>query len=493
MGFLGKIAGFFRSSPTATTIYRTVRGRFDAAGNDPSNSSHWLDADSLDADSAHSKAVRSKISYRARSEVGNNGHGKGIVLTQANYVVGRGPKLRVQTNNGGFNAVVEAAWNRWAKKVKLARKLRTADKAKTTDGEAFLVISDNPRLPDPVQLDLHGIEAEQVTTPMLAYAEAGKIDGIEFDEFGNPLFYSVLPHHPGGALGAVAWATPKKIPAKFMLHMFREDRPGQHRGLSELSSTLNLFAQGRRYREATIQAAENIASFSLFVTPGADPDTGPEQPQALSTLEIERGMMTVLPSGGTAFQPKAEQPTATYAEFTKSQLNEEARPLSMPTNIAGCDSSGYSFSGGKLDHLTYWASVDVEQADIEDQALDPLFDLWFMFANDAYGWNVDTTPAHSWDWPARPVIDETKTANARKINLSIGTTTLRRIYAEDGLDFEDELLAMSEDYGIPVEVLRQKLFEAAVAGAAIQPSAQAPDEPTPPKPTNRLAQRAGVN
>lgn len=445
-----------------------VRSRYDSAQTTSGNTNHWAAADALDADSANSKAVRQKLSQRSRYEVNNNGHAKGIVLTHANYVVGRGPTLRMQTGSTNFNRMVEAAWKRWTQRVGLAQKLRTAVKAKVTDGEAFIVITTNRENGDVVSLDLRSIETEQVTSNTGDILKPNKVDGIEFDDAGNPTIYEIMEHHPGSG-----WAyldeKPKRWPARWVLHLFREDRPGQHRGVSEITPTLGLFAQGRRWREATVVAAENIANFSVFIKTQMLPSVDADMVTPLSTLPIDKGMLTALPAGYDPFQPKPEQPAATYDMFNRSMLNEEARPLNMPYNIAAADSSGYSFSGGRLDHLTYFVSLDVEQAEIESQVLDKLFDMWFYEAVLAYEWTVPTMPAprHEWGWPAKPQIDQSKTANARKIALSIGAASLGSIYQEDGYDFDDRLPKMAEEYGVTEDemrtILREQIFSASIS------------------------------
>ena len=463
---------------------RPMRGSYDAASSDGMNTQHWAAADALDADSANSKTVRQRISRRARYEFANNGQGKGVQLTQANYVVGRGPKLRMQTGSPGFNSMIEAEWNRWAKEAKLPKKLRTAVKAKVSDGEPFIIITQNPRMRHRVKLGLRMVECEQVTTPYLGSDEPNKIDGIEFDEYGNPIFYDVLKYHPGGSFSYNQ--TPERIPARFMLHLFREDRAGQHRGVSEVGSSLNCYAQGRRFREAVLAGAENIANMSVLLKTQADPSLECDVVTPMSTVPYEKGMIMGLPRGYDAFQPKPEQPSATYAEFTREQSGEQARPLNMPNNIARADSSGYSFSGGKLDHLTYFVSVDVEQQDIEEDVLDPLFEVWFAEAVLRFGWGVpaEPPPNHAWDWPEKPVIDEVKHANANKTNLSTGVAGLRRLYANQGMDFEEELPRMAEDYGKTLDEMRAALFRAHFPDVAAEP-AEPPSQST--QGINRMA------
>jgi capsid protein len=503
MGLLSRFKSLFRRSGRTVEITsgRDIHARYDAAQSSGMNYQHWgAGADALDADSANSKAVRQKLSQRARYETENNGYGKGITLTQANYVVGRGPKLRMQTKSAGFNAMVEAAWNRWAKKVKLARKLRTAIKAKVRDGEAFLVAKVNPGLADPVKLDLSAVECEQVTTPYLPPGAENQVDGIDFDAMGNRIAYKILKQHPGAA----AWIYPdteaETVPAKFVCHLFREDRAGQNRAVPELTPSLNMFPVARRWREATVVSAENIANISLFLKTQGPSNTDPDVVRPFSTLPIDKGMMVALPYGHEAFQPKPEQPSANYDMLNRATLCEEARPLNMPYNIAACDSSDYSFSGGRLDHLTYFQSVDVEQSELEDEILEPVFALWFAEAVLVYGWAVptDPAPAHSWNWPARPQIDDQKTASARQTDLATGVRSLRRIYEEDGYDFDDELKAMADDYGKTVDEMRAILLQVnllAKASSFAQPggSDASDDKDPPPRQVARQAARNGTN
>jgi capsid protein len=285
-----------------------------------------------------------------------------------------------------------------------------------------------------------------------------------------------------------------RVPAKFVFHLFREDRPGQHRAVSELGATLGLFGAGRRWREATITAAENVADFAMLMKTNSSPDEVSEVP-AFDTMEINKGMLTALPYGYEPYQPKAEQPSATYGEFNRSLMCEQARPLNMPYNIAAADSSDYSFSGGRLDHLTYFVSVDTDQADIEDTCLDLLFALWWEEAVRLNQWtlSVDTVPAHDWVWPAKPQIDDQKTASARQTALSTGTTSLRRIYNEDGLDLEDEMAAMAEDYGVSVEEIRRKLYEVNFQRPSVAPSSAPSESDAKPRPNpfNRPPARNG--
>ena len=175
-----------------------LRARFDAAQTTPDNRRHWASADHLSADAAANPEAHRTLRNRARYEVANNSYGRGIVLTLANDVVGTGPRLQMLTDADEVNQTIEREFAAWAKAIDLPGKLRTMRQARAQDGEAFALLFSNAGLEGPVKLDLRLIEADQVATPDLSLNRPGSVDGIVFDEYGNPGEYHVLKAHPGG-------------------------------------------------------------------------------------------------------------------------------------------------------------------------------------------------------------------------------------------------------------------------------------------------------
>ncbi|WP_460185730.1 phage portal protein [Thermopirellula anaerolimosa] len=167
------------------------------------NRRHWAAADGLSARAANSPEVRRILRNRARYEVANNSYARGIVLTLANDCVGTGPRLQMLTPNAEANRRIEQEFSMWAKAVGLAEKLRTMRMARAQDGEAFAILTSNPRLPTQVKLDLRLVEADQVTTPDPSALGGNAVDGIVFDSSGNPVEYHVLREHPGDAMLAL--------------------------------------------------------------------------------------------------------------------------------------------------------------------------------------------------------------------------------------------------------------------------------------------------
>jgi len=471
---------------------RRLRARYDSSQTFPENRKHWAGADGLSANAANNAAVRKTLRERSRYEVGNNSYAWGILQTLANDCVGTGPRLQLNTENDLDNDRVETLFAEWADQVDLAGKLRTMRLAKAQDGEAFALFVTNRRLLGRVKLDLRLIEAERVASPFANTLDQ-PVDGIILDAAGNPLAYQVLRSHPGdiqigGSFDADTW------PARLVLHYFTTIRPEQARGIPEITSALHLFAQLRRYTLAVIAAAEVAADHAAVIQSDVPPnEEAAASGAAFDTVELEPRMATVLPQGWKLGQMEAVQPTTTFPQFKGEILNEIARPLSMPFNVAACNSSGYNYASGRLDHKTYGKAIRVERSHMERAVLTRTFRAWLSEAVLIEGLlpqsfrRVRSIP-HQWFWDGDEHVDPEKEANAQETRLGTGMTTEAEEFGRRGKDWRNErgqrlvermaeledkaaLLERAKELGLPETVVIEK----APAPAAEKPK-KAPAE-----------------
>ena len=448
-------------------VYR-VRGSYGSAQTTNNNRRHWTATDSLSADAANSADVRKILRERARYEVSNNSYAKGMVLTLANDVIGTGPRLQMSSGDPALDRKVEALWQLWADEINLAEKLRAMRMARTTDGEAFAIIATNPRLMHSIKVDIQDIESEQVANPYAHYDD-NDLDGIVLDEWGNPASYRVLTHHPGSAR-YYGKDDHTIVFASNMLHVYRKDRPGQHRGVCEITPALHLFAQLRRYSLATLDAAETAANFAgLLITDAPANTSDPENSEVstMDTFELERNSLLTMPPGYKMQQMEAKHPATTYDMFERKMITQIARCLNIPYNIAAGDSSSYNYASGRLDHQTYYKSIRVEQAQWAASILNKLFRHWItefalLTGNMAIRSSI---PDHSWMFDGFEHVDPVKEANAQTIRLENNTTTLAAECAKQGLDWE--------------VVLEQKAKELKKMQALGLTPVAAPSEPVP--------------
>ena len=448
-----------------------LEARYDVAQTTDSNSAYWANADALDADAANSLAVRKKIRERARYEVANNAYLSGIVERQAMFEVSSGPTIQIHSNDEAFNTEVETAWQSWADAVDLAGVLRTMVMARVVDGEAFAVISTNKKLDDPVTLSLRTIECDQVTAPSWYGPADDYVDGITLDKYGNPVEYDVLVYHPGASIQGVVREF-DTVPAEAMLHLFRPKRPGQHRGVCEIASSLTLMPGLRRFVAATIAAAETAAKIAVLIETQWPSSELPDS-IAPGTAEIPFGAMMGLPDGTKASQIAAEHPNAMLGEFLKIMIGQCGSPLSMPRNIAMCDSSDMNFASGQLDSLPYWGSIAVSQSHTQRHVLRKVVKTWFEEAVLAYGWKKEqrTLPPYTFNWIGKPYSNPVDEATANQTNLAGGVSTFPLEYSRRGLDCVTEWRKQAAALGMTLDQFRALLVQS-IYGQAAQDAPQ---------------------
>jgi capsid protein len=200
---------------------------------------------------------------------------------------------------------------------------------------------------------------------------------------------------------------------------------------------LALFAQLRRYTLAVISAAETAANFSAVLQANCPAGSSPEDIAAMDVISLERNMATTLPMGWSLGQLKAEQPTTTYGEFKREILNEIARCLQIPFNIAAGNSSGYNYASGRLDHQDFYKAIVNERSYFNQVAMEKIWRHWFREARVVYGIKEDHIE-HEWFYDGLPHVDPTKEAQATILRLE-STSTLAEECAKEGKDWREQL------------------------------------------------------
>jgi len=458
-----------------------IEARYDGAQTTFALKNHWQMADNLSADAANSLDVRRVLRERSRLESSNNSYLCGMLRTLANDVVGVGASLQMLTPNERLNTLIEKSWKAWSKEIKLTKKLRLARETMARDGEVFLLLTTNKKLRHAVKLDVKVIEADQVEDYFHIPTPEQPVSGIELDDDGNVVKYHVLKQHPGSA---VLWSTNPydfdEIDAQFVVHLFKSDRPGQHRGVPETTSSLSLFAILRAYTMSVLDAARIAGTLNYCIGTKSNlvPPAQIKNAPAFTPLSIPPGTIPLLPEGYEPFQMDMQKPVTGFDVFSDQIVNQAARPLSMPRNIATGNSSGYNFSSAKMDKMTYYNAVAIDQADMGEDGLDPIL-FAFLEELEALG-ELDLEPGeedlgpfeeweHEYEWPTPEPVDELKTANANQINMQTGKLAL-------GPTDLIRMQTTARYLGLTLEQYRQLIVKLAFSGAVVT----TPTTPEPP-------------
>jgi len=443
MGLLSWMLGASEPAPTTVAVARRVSAStFDIARTSEHNEKHWAHATALNAIDAMSPDVRRTARIRARYELRNNSWLAGIVRTKANDAIGTGPRLQVTTEDRELNQRIERAWAQWARSIRLALKLRTAMMAKMVEGEIFATPVNNPSVRGPIILDLRLIASSRISSGMSGRIDSKEIDGIVFSEDFTPEQYLVEDLTPQSNS-----MVPKRRPiaASRMMHWFRPESVEQIRGISELAPSLGLFAELRRFRSATLAAAETAANYAGVLTTDQAPGTITPEFDPFDAIELEARSMITLPAGWDMKQIDSKHPSVGHREFIEILINEAARSALVPQNVALGNSSSYNYASGRLDFQVYYRELGLERDDCETSILDRLL---MEFIGEAA-----TDPSlrlpkslrdaidipHRWFWPGLTHADPVKEAQASRIRLESRLTTLAREYAEEGLDWLEEI------------------------------------------------------
>lgn len=444
-------------------VRRYIRAAFNSASTSESSQRNFAGSDFYSADAAMQRHIRLLISSRARNEFANNSFAYGIVSTLADDTIGTGPRLQLENDTpltdekAASLQAIERRFHRWAGQVELNSILRCARIAKAVDGETFIRLLVNPGARREIRLEPRIYEAECVASETLAetpiaYQASGEpfeVDGILYDQYGNPARYRFWKVHPGAISGALPYSYVME-PSEHVIHYGNFFRAGQHRGLSEMTAALHIFNDLRRYSTAVILGAEVAARLSFIISN----DLPPELYE--STIEVdEDGRISqtaldlagpkslrsgdfnslVLPAGYHASQMRSEQPTQSYVAFKDSKIAEAARVFSMPFNVAAGNSSSYNYASGRLDHQVYHKKLLIERDCIGIRILDPILEAWTEMDRLLHPMDYTTPHWHSWMWDGFEHVDPVKEANAQAARLANGVTSLAEECAREGRDY----------------------------------------------------------
>lgn len=444
-----------KSAANGGGLFHAIRAHF-AAAESAAKDADWWKADYLSADADANPETRRILRMRSRYEYQNNSYARGVIQCLANDTIGNGPRLRYASNDDSLNSRIERDFTAWAETVRLGEKLRAVRIARARDGESFVLLAQNPTLRTDVKLDLSLIDSDRVAgDSACSCADAGAegcgkpfmVDGIAYDQYGNPVSYRVLVSHPCD--GNLAEERAMLISAANVIHVFRADRAEQHRGVPELAAALPLFAKLRRYTNAVVASAEKAAEYGgILYTDHPKDDTCAEiEPMDAVTLDVNQ--LTTMPEGWKMDELYVKAPIATYADFKKEMLSEIGAAMGIPYAIVAGTSAGYTYASAKLDHQTYFRVLRNERGFVEDSILNRLFELWlreWSLANpDAADLPRISTWNASWLWPMFDNIDMLTAARVQSIALKNKTTTLATEYARQGKNWKTELAQFEKE------------------------------------------------
>lgn len=273
----------------------------------------------------------------------------------------------------------------------------------------------------------------------------------------------------------------RDILARDVIHvMDRGDNPGSPRGISVMAPILKVIAQSDQLADATLATAlmqtifaatvkspeESAEAFDAIRTLGDLTDVEGAEELAQDLIDVwgmridalkEKGISMSDPARinhlgpGEEFEMHtASTPGSQYLPFSQNLQREMARCLGVTFENFSMDHSNANYSSTRMAMSSIWPIVARRRERIAAPFAQSVYESWLEESiaegriplkggYRAFLANKQRVVWAEWRGPAMPTADPYRDAMASKVSLETGTTNLQRIYAEKGLDWEEEV------------------------------------------------------
>jgi lambda family phage portal protein len=334
-----------------------------------------------------------------------------------------------------------------------------------------------------IPLQLQVLEPDHLDVWTRTYGRNIVHHGIEYDAIGRRVAFWLYPEHPGTDRPEQVTLTSVRVPASEIIHVFRQDRPGQILGVPWLAPALMRLKNLDEFEDAALLRAVTASSFALFVTRAADPDIEDGDPDH-EVENLEPGTVEYLNPGETIESPNLPD-FGGVDSFAMAQLRAAASSLGMPYELLSGDLSRVNFSSGRLGFNSFERSVAKWQSRLmRRQLLDRVAQWW---TEAAIGSAAVPAAAASlrWEWtpPARAILDPGAENQADSDAVRSGLKTLSEVLRARGKDPRTHLEELAEDLDaldelkLPLDCSPRHVVKAGAAPTASdEPEADEPDD-----------------
>ncbi|WP_298195623.1 phage portal protein [Novosphingobium sp.] len=277
-------------------------------------------------------------------------------------------------------------------------------------------------------------------------------EGIEYDPIGRRVAYWLFPEHPGSTKRLGPSYMSRRVPAAEILHIYRQDRPGQMRGVSWFAPVALAMQDLMDAQDAHLMRQKIAACFAGFrvalederVGDPANKDAdGEDNPGGLNTLVPGR-IQTLRPGEDIRFSspPGVEG----FDAFTKMVLQSAASGLGITYEALTGDLSNVNFSSGRMGRMEMDRNVSSWQwLMLVPQMMQPV-GRWVTEAlTQVAQVQVPRDLALAWVPPHRMMVDPSREITALRDKVKAGFASRQGVVRELGFDPEDLTAEQIED------------------------------------------------
>jgi lambda family phage portal protein len=313
-----------------------------------------------------------------------------------------------------------------------------------TDGEVLVRrrmrkgrFANGMELPFQVQL----MEADHLDTTKTKHGENDVIEGVEYGPTGQIVAYHLFDQHPGDA----SWWShrrleSRRVPESEILHIYRADRPGQHRGVPWLAPVMMTLGEISDYQEAQILKQRMAALLAGVV----ESDIDGEEWQGQGLDELAPGALVGLKNGQKV---SFTQPPSVdgYDDFMRKALAAIGMGVGITYEALSGDLRRVNFSSGRMGRMEMDRLVQSWQEMVMIGQFCEGIGRWF-----AEGWKLVPRlgpPVFNLDWtaPRRALIEPAREIPAMVAEIEAGLTSIQRVQRTLGYNPETIRRERAED------------------------------------------------
>ncbi len=381
-----------------------LAGAYTGASKSRRQSEGWVTSGG-DADSDITYDLPS-LRERSRDLCRNNPLARGAINTKVTSVIGSGLKLNANVDEKilgisteeakVLNDQIESEWKLFSKYADIRRthSLNYLQgliyRSEKESGDVIVNLPMVERPESPYQTKIQIIEGDRLSNPNSIQNTETLVDGVEKDRFGAPKWYHIQKTSPLSMYEKREWQKLKAFGTttgrKNAIHYYNMERPGQTRGVPDLSPVIEMLKQLGRYTDAEIEAAvisgmfavfiksENGESFGLADSSGESSGTYPQQ-----NINMSGGVISELGMNESIESVTPGRPNQNFDPFFQAMAKQIGACLELPHDLL-VKQFDKSFSAAKAVLLEAWRYFIAERERFSEMVLDPVYESFFTEA-----------------------------------------------------------------------------------------------------------------
>lgn len=400
------------------------------------------------------RAGRVLLRDRSRDLVRNNAWAARAVAIKVSNQIGTGIRPRANGPDKTLNAEIDAVHTAWATACApesggdLYAAQALAARGRCESGEALVLLDKTGAVVSGgVPLGLQVLEPDWIADDVEAMA--GWRDGIRFDEGGRRVQYRLWNGNPTES-GYTLRRDARDVPADALVHLFRQERPGQIRGVPDLASVIMRLRDLEDYHDAALLLAKIQACLGVFVTQPEGAMGGTVGKEGEDTAgnrveEISPGMVAYLAPGE---EPSFLTPTGAgpFAEYTRVALHLIAAGFGITYHQLTGDLSQANYSSLRAGSLEFRRQLEQDQHLLLIPRL--CQPIWRAFLSQAILAGVLPAAARDvpaqWTPPRFEMVDPVRDTAAAVSQVRAGFMTWPEMVSEFGYDPAAQLAEIAD-------------------------------------------------